>query len=111
MEVLDPTTGARRTTDENGLPIDASGSFTSTLFPYSQEYYFTSIDDLAPQLAASCEVVRCFVKSYVNEGTTTLGLPELTADEFEFVAQSFASKNFSLRELVRAFVQTPTFLQ
>jgi hypothetical protein len=110
-EILDPTTGARRTTDEFGLPIDASGSFSTGQFPYSEEYSFTSIDDLAPQLASSCEVLRCFVQSYVNDGTTALGLPSLPADEFEFVVQTFTTSGYSLRAVVRGFAQTPTFLQ
>jgi len=47
----------------------------------------------------------------VNEATTTLGLPALGDDELEFVVARFSETHFSLRELARAFVQTPTFLE
>ena len=112
LEVIDPTTGARRSVDENGLSIDASGTLSTVgSSNFGQTYTFTSIDDLAPELASSCEVARCFVTSYVNDGTAALGLPALGNDELEFVIARFAESNLSLRELARAFVQTPTFLQ
>jgi hypothetical protein len=111
LEMLDPTTGERRSTDGNGLTIDASGSFALGEFPYSKIYSYTSYDDLGPQFTDSCEVLRCFVEAYVNEATTALGLPELTADELEVVVQSFGPSPHRLDELVMAFVQIPTFLQ
>jgi len=112
LEVIDPTTGARRSVDENGLSIDASGTLSTVgSSNFGQTYTFTSIDDLAPELASSCEVARCFVTSYVNDGTATLGLPALPDNELEFVITRFSESNFSLRELARAFVQTPTFLE
>ncbi|HSU39906.1 MAG TPA: DUF1588 domain-containing protein [Polyangiaceae bacterium] len=112
LEVIDPTTGARRSVDENGLSIDASGTLSTVgISNFGRTYTFTSIDDLAPELASSCEVARCFVTSYVNEGTAALGLPALGNDELEFVITRFSDSHFSLRELARAFVQTPTFLE
>jgi hypothetical protein len=107
---LDIDTGEIST--NGGYWNDSSGNFKSPGDPTFAEYYtFGSILDLEPELAASCEVARCFATSYVNEATTTLGLPALPNDELEFVITQFSKSNFSLQALVGAFVQTPTFLQ
>jgi hypothetical protein len=41
---------------DNGLAIDSSDVFT---MPDGSSVKFTSIEDLAPQLAQSCDVARC----------------------------------------------------
>ncbi len=75
---------------------------------------FTSIDDLAPQLATSCVVARCFSKQLMIDAfavpSTSANLP-FSGAEIDEVATAFANSNFSIRELVKAIVSTPSFLR
>jgi hypothetical protein len=93
---------------DNGKPVDSSG----TLFPSTLT--FTSIDDLAPQLAVSRTVAQCFVQAVMSHafGTSpsSTNLP-FTPEEADLVAVAFANSNFSIRELVKAIVETPSFLR
>jgi hypothetical protein len=93
---------------DNGKPVDSSGNFNGT-------FKFSSIDDLAPQLADSCDVAQCFAAAMFKaalgadgsaNAATTYGPQEL-AD----VANRFADTGFSVRELVKAIVGSPTFLR
>jgi hypothetical protein len=101
--------GMYRDTD-NGRPVDSSG----TLLPPLPMLSFTSIDDLAPQLATSCVVAQCFTKTMMIDAfaapSTSANLP-FTGAELDQVATTFANSNFSIRELVKAIVATPSFLR
>jgi hypothetical protein len=108
LEGIDPETGLPRTTD-NGLPIDTSGSFQSPVGP--SNFTFSGIEDLAPQFATSCEVARCFVSSVGKDATVTLGLGALSDAEIDFILYEYAQQGFSIEALLRALVQTPTFLE
>jgi len=94
---------------DNGSPVDSSGSLQSPL-PMLK---FTSIDDLAPQLAVSCPVAQCFAKLVMTDAFAVPpgSMNPFTAEEANHVANAFANSNFSIRELVKAIVGTPSFLR
>jgi hypothetical protein len=75
------------------------------------KFTFTSIADLAPQFLDSCEAVRCFAQAYTSFALTDLALPALSDAELDFVVAAFGENELSLEALLRAFVQTPSFLQ
>jgi hypothetical protein len=90
---------------------DASDSFvrgTST-------FKFSSIDDLAPQLAESCEVARCISRSLLREAIAPdlpwNADPPFTDDDVLPIANAFADSGFSIRALVRSIVESPVFLR
>jgi len=92
---------------DNGKPVDSSGNF-------QDKFKFTSIDDLAPQLAESCDVARCFAAAMFKNaiGISSTPTPPPPSDlEIDNVANSFADSNFSIRELVKAIVQSPAFFR
>ena len=103
--------GAYRDLD-NGLPIDSSDVFQG---PDGVAMQFTSIEDLAPQLATSCEVARCIATSLMREAIPQDALdtriPTFTDDEVLPVAEAFANSGFSFRALVRAIVSSAPFLR
>jgi hypothetical protein len=117
-EVLDPPAWSLEHFDEagdfreldNGQPVDSSGTLVT---PAQEMLTFTGIDDLAPQLAQSCEVAQCFTRSLLNHAfnvTDSANLPYSEA-ELNHVSNRFAEANFSLRELIAAIVETPSFLR
>jgi hypothetical protein len=106
LEGIDPSTGEPRAVD-NGLPIDTSGSFSAG----GSQFTFAGIDDLAPQLATSCDVARCFVRSFTTDASAAVGVGILPDDEADYVLHEYLSHGQSLNALVLAFVQTPTFLE
>jgi len=109
-------TGAYGDTD-NGKPVDSSGLmrvYGNTVGTQDSEYTFKSIDDLAPQLATSCVVAACFTRSMMNRAfnvVDTSGTLPYTDAEVNHVANRFANGGFSIRELVKAIVETPSFLK
>lgn len=116
--VLDPVAWSLEHFDEtgvysevdNGQPVDSSGTLVT---PQQEELTFTSIDDLAPQLATSCEVAQCFARSLMNHAfavTDPMAVPYSEA-ELNRVANRFAESSFSIRELITAIVETPSFLR
>jgi len=102
--------GAYRDMD-NGKPVDSTG----TLLPPLPGLTFTSIDDLAPQMATSCVVALCFTNSMMGDAFAAAS--DMSADlgftkqEAVQVATAFASSNFSIRALMKAIVTTPSFLR
>jgi hypothetical protein len=94
---------------DNGSPVDSSGTLQSP-FPMLK---FTSILDLAPQLAVSCPVAQCFAELVMTDAFAVApgSMNPFTAEEMNHVANAFANSNFSIRELVKAIVGTPSFLQ
>jgi hypothetical protein len=116
---------------DNGSPVDSSGT-TDTC--HQREggpcivgvplpvLAFTSILDLAPQLAVSCPVAQCFARLAMSDAfSVPLAIsransnpsPNLpfTQEEVNHVANAFADANFSIRALVKAIVGSPSFLR
>jgi hypothetical protein len=93
---------------DNGAAVDSSGQITSPMLN------FTGYDDLAPQLASSCQVALCFTKAVMSDAfgvsPSSASLP-FTEEESNHVANAFADSNFTIRELVKAIVRSPSFLR
>jgi hypothetical protein len=101
--------GAYRDLD-NGVPVDASDEFTTQ---GGATFKFSSIDDLAPQLAQSCEVAQCVAGSLLRiaidpDGTLNVDPPFGDGDIIP-IATAFADSGFSIRTLVRSIVEAPIF--
>jgi hypothetical protein len=100
--------GDYRTT-ENGLPIDASGTYEG----YGAPMVFSNIGDLAPQLGGSCQVQHCFARKvfeyalFAAHGATV----EYGDDELSYVAYEFRGRYGSLGHLLQAVATTPSFLR
>jgi hypothetical protein len=93
---------------DNGQPVDASATLNAP--PYS----FESYQDLAPQLASSCEVARCFTQLLSTQalsGRLQSGVPPLSEPEINRVARAFVASDFSIRTLVDGIVRSPSFLR
>jgi hypothetical protein len=92
---------------DNGEAVNSSGTIDALMLS------FTSIEDLAPKLATSCAVAQCFAKQVMTDAYKAASptAPSFTEDEANHVANAFANSNFSIRALVKAIVQTPSFLQ
>ncbi len=103
---------------DNGKPVDSSGTLINPPM-----LTFTSFDDFGPNLAVSCPVAQCLTKLVMvdayaahmpgyglSASLTSMNLP-FTAEEANHVANAFANSNFSIRELVKAIVGTPSFLR
>ena len=95
---------------DNGKPVDSSGTLLNPPM-----LTFTSYDDLAPRLATSCPVAQCFATSVMDDAFRAFAFgrsgPYFTLEEGNHVANAFADSNFSIRELVKAIVGTPSFLR
>jgi Protein of unknown function (DUF1588) len=114
---------------DNGSPVDSSGTFDTchqgaacVVGVPLPVLTFTSILDLAPQLAVSCPVAQCFARLAMSDAfSVPLAIsrsnsnpsPNLpfTQEEVNHVANAFADANFSIRALVKAIVGTPSFLR
>jgi hypothetical protein len=95
---------------DNGVPVDASDEFT---FPGGDSFKFTSINDLAPQLAVSCEVARCVASSLlwiaIEPDHMSNADPPFGDTDVIPIANAFADSGFSIRALVRSIVEAPAF--
>jgi Protein of unknown function (DUF1588) len=102
--------GAFRTVDENGLPIDSSGTYFSQT---GEEFVFAGLTDVANQLGTSCEVARCLARSLLTDAMYENGLlgPDQLPEEAEVnrIANAVTASSFSLREMVRAVAESLTF--
>jgi hypothetical protein len=110
LEGIDPETGEPRETD-NGFPIDASGMFDSQNSSFSSSFAFSSITDLAPQLAVSCDVATCFVRKVTADAAMEAGLGEFTNEELAAITYEYVESGYAFEVLLRAMVRTPTFLE
>ena len=93
---------------DNGKPVDTTGTLRSPMLA------FDGIDDLAPQLAESCLVAQCFTRLLMLNTfglDPAIGSVPFTEEEVNHAANAFANANFSIRELVKALVTTPSFLR
>jgi hypothetical protein len=94
---------------ENGLTIDASGTYSQA----SVQLEFSSIDDLAGQLPALCEVQASFARAFFEHAILIAGFP---ADAYEpvelrYVTREFREGDLALAPLVLAAASTPAFLR
>jgi len=100
--------GDYRTT-ENGLPIDASGTYDQT----SEHLAFSSIDDLAGQLLPLCEVQSTFAQGlfeYALVKGREGSFPPYEAIELRYVIREFREADLELAPLLMAIASTPAFL-
>jgi hypothetical protein len=107
MEILAPETGEFRTTD-NGLPIDASGTFTTQ---GGEAFMFRDIVDLSWQLSVSCDVSRCFANRLFDRATAVAGVPYEQADVDGVLYQLAGEQEFSIEGALVSLVQSPAFLR
>jgi hypothetical protein len=73
---------------------------------------FGGVDDLAPHLATSCEVARCFAETLLADALQIdlqSAQKPYSNEEVDRIADAFADRSFSVRALVRAIVTTPSF--
>ncbi|HEY2900786.1 MAG TPA: DUF1588 domain-containing protein [Polyangia bacterium] len=105
--------GAYRDQDSS-LPVDSAGM----VLPPLPALNFTSIDDLAPQMAMSCAVAYCFANELLTDAfggaAPAMAMPVAPAfsrSEADQVATAFVNANLSVRALVAAIVATPSFLR
>jgi hypothetical protein len=90
---------------DNGQPIDSSAVLNSGLA-------FTDVNDLARQIADTCEVETCFTQQLMSDALTSAHLPSaLDAAEIAEIAQNFHRSGLDLQELVRAVVESDSFLR
>jgi hypothetical protein len=93
---------------DNGHPVNAAGALSDP--PVS----FADFSELAPQLASSCTVGRCFTRLMANDAfgapLDTTGAP-LSEQELNRAALSFAESGYSIRALVDSIVRSPSFLR
>jgi Protein of unknown function (DUF1588) len=102
------TTGAYRNTD-NGAPIDSSGTYQSTTGTLT----FANDDELALLLGNNCAVAQCLSRQLLADAETSANLPVVGSTN-DHVVGSIAAQfgiTFSLPDLVRAVVESDTFLR
>jgi hypothetical protein len=93
---------------DNGHPVNASGTL------WDPPVSFSDFAELAPQLASSCTVGRCFTRLVANDA---FGAPlyanetPLSEQELNRAALSFAESGYSIRTLVDSIVRSPSFLR
>lgn len=107
MEILAPETGEYRTTD-NGLPIDASGVFTTMS---GVNFMFSDIGMLSASLSTSCDVARCFVTQLFDRAVSASAIDGYEQSDVDWVLYQFAKDDsFTLEDALVSLVQTPAFL-
>ncbi len=106
--------GEYRTVDGN-LPVDSSGE--ATVPGTDVRLSFTSMLDLAPQLAESCQAVLAFSNAAYDDAQVANGFQaESLVSPFHEedrgrVSQAFGSGDKSYRSLVQAIAQSGAFLR
>ncbi|HEY3668051.1 MAG TPA: DUF1588 domain-containing protein, partial [Polyangiaceae bacterium] len=88
-----------------GEVVDSANSISQPM-----QLSFDSIEDLAPVLATSCPVAQCFAQAVMTDASTVNKLTPTDAD-VNRAANAFADSAFSIRELVKAVVTTPSFMR
>lgn len=103
FENYDPV-GRYRSTD-NGLPVDASGLYAIDEF----EAEFSNANDLAQQLGESDLAHRCYAEHWLSYlyGRLAQRSDDSLLDE---VATQSKSENLSAKDVIRALVQSESFL-
>jgi hypothetical protein len=92
-------------TEENGLPIDATGSITAS----DVDGPYVGVIELAGKLAASQDVESCYVKQWFRYG---YGRGETVTDSCSLATLSdrFSAAQGNIKELLVALTQTDAFL-
>ena len=111
--LLDPTGESLEHFDAMGNYRDKdAGEVVNSASSISQpmQLSFDSIEDLAPVLATSCPVAQCFAQALMTDAFATSKLKPTDAD-INRAANAFADSAFSIRELVKAVVTTPSFMR
>ncbi|HEX2879162.1 MAG TPA: DUF1592 domain-containing protein [Polyangiaceae bacterium] len=95
----------RYRTEENGLPIDATGSIIAS----DVDGPYVGVIELAGKLAASQEVENCYVKQWFRYG---YGRGETATDSCSLATLSdrFNAAQGNIKELLVALTQTDAFL-
>ncbi len=93
----------------NYRELDSGQAVNSAAVIATPPFSFDDFDALAPQLAESCAVARCFAQQLLADSNAEK--LAFTEPETNHVANAFANSGFSIRELVKAIVTTPTFLR
>jgi hypothetical protein len=100
--------GNYRTIDNNGLALDTSGSMIT---PTGTAVAFSSIGDLAPQLATSCEVAHCIAATLAAQAVSRAELTHTVSDEdVNRIANAIQRASLSSASIVGAIATTPAFL-
>lgn len=109
LEIFDAMGNERESLDD-GTPVDSAGTFAT---PKGEVFAFTSIFDLAPQLATSCEVATCLSRRMLEHALESADLDTSTIDDSDVqrIAARFAHSSFELRTLIRSVVESPAFLR
>ena len=103
FENYDPV-GRFRSTD-NGLPVDASG-----VFPIDEkEIQFSNATELVQQMGESTQAHRCYAEHWLSYlyGRLAVGSDAPLLDE---LAADSKSENLSAKSVIRALVQSESFL-
>ena len=103
FENYDPV-GRYRSSD-NGLPVDASGTYSVNGY----ETQFSTADELTQELAESDLAHQCYAEHWLSY---LYGRLAVNSDEpllHELAARS-KSENLSAKDIVRALVQSESFL-
>ena len=96
---------------DNGLPIDSSGTYSLRA---GGEISFVDINQLAAQLAGSCEVAQCLAQQLLADAQTAASVPmDPNADPAVVadIAANLSASGGELSSLVRAVVQSDGFLR
>jgi hypothetical protein len=95
----------RYRTEENGLPIDATGMLTAS----DVDGPYVGVIELASKLAASQDVESCYVKQWFRYG---YGRGETATDSCSLatLTDRFAAAQGNIKELLVALTQTDAFL-
>lgn len=93
-------------TEENGLPIDASGELTAADVAGT----FVGVRELGSKLAGSEDVAECVSRQWFRFAYGRLESAELDACNMETLTTIFAESGHDMRELLVALTQTDAFM-
>ena len=93
---------------DNGVPIDSSGVYN---IQPEQLLQFSDVNELAPELANTCEVTTCITQQLLDDSRKAAHLPALPEGDARSqtiarVASRFKRSGLQLPELVRAIAET-----
>ena len=95
---------------DNGLPVDTSS--VVRLLPSGSSLAFTDVSDFGRQAANTCDIVLCFTRQLLADAQLSAGLGVADNDgEIAEIAQGFSRGGLDLRGLVRAIVESDSFLR
>ena len=93
---------------DNGVPVDSSGTISGLVTGQAhQSMSFDNFEDLAPQLAESCQVAQCFTSQVLGSAQPIA----FSGAEANQIANAFADSGYSVRALVEAIVTNRAFFR